>query len=794
MATGDKMNIRFRIKAVDDFSRNMKKLNTQLNQVKRSVEDLPEMRSVQLDADTEEFNMAISEAKANLDGLPEREGVTFDAHTTKFNTDVNQAENNVSRFPNTVTTYFKAITSGFARDRDKLANTLRSFGEITQGFGGGALRTFLPALSPIIGVLVGGLGAIASSFSAAGLGAAGFASVAIPAISGVLKGNEELKKAQEAVAQAGSEEERAKAMKELEKVQQGLNGTQMDSIKALREFKSFFSDFAKDFQPDVLRIFQKSLKSLKGVLELAKPGIKGATDAMNNLMDAFNRNLKSDDVRKFFEWLGKNAGPHLESTIKALGNFVTGIGNMLVAFDPLADSFSEGFLNMSKDFRKWTKNLDKNKSFQDFMKFVEKNAPTVLSLFGNIIDTIVNFGESASPATVKILEMADGFFKWTANLMKNEKWVANVIAILTAVSGVLALLMPFVVLFSSTLRILWPIIKRVWGWFKKLKKPLKELGTKIKNLWPKIKTAAKWIWRIGGKLKWLLSPIALVIGIILFLAGVIWKNWKDIKNWVVNAVDKISKNLKEGWRNMKENVSNATTKIKNNVTEGWKSIKKNVSEFVSGIWKNVKEKFSDMVKSVKTRMGNVWDEIKSTWNDVTGFLEDINLFSIGANIIEGLKDGVKSMGGDLVDSVKGTVDRAIQGAKNLLGIASPSKVFEQIGVFTGQGMVKGMNKMRKGVTSASSRMAKASVPSVTKNGLSVKGRDYEYTSRNRRTSQQNQRNNNESETTLLSDIRDELRNQRNMIVEMDNKEVGKVVEPEITTIQGRQKRRKDAFS
>lgn len=67
------------------------------------------------------------------------------------------------------------------------------------------------------------------------------------------------------------------------------------------------------------------------------------------------------------------------------------------------------------------------------------------------------------------------------------------------------------------------------------------------------------------------------------------------------------------------------------------------------------------------------------------------LGNIGANIIQGLVNGVTGAAGKLIDAVKGAVGNAIEGAKNLLGIHSPSRVFRKIGQYTMQGAALGVD-------------------------------------------------------------------------------------------------------
>lgn len=65
--------------------------------------------------------------------------------------------------------------------------------------------------------------------------------------------------------------------------------------------------------------------------------------------------------------------------------------------------------------------------------------------------------------------------------------------------------------------------------------------------------------------------------------------------------------------------------------------------------------------------------------------------SIGSNIIQGLVNGVTGAAGKLIDAVRGAVGDAIEGAKNLLGIHSPSRVFREIGRYTMQGAALGVD-------------------------------------------------------------------------------------------------------
>ncbi|WP_100523412.1 phage tail tape measure protein [Mycobacteroides abscessus] len=94
-----------------------------------------------------------------------------------------------------------------------------------------------------------------------------------------------------------------------------------------------------------------------------------------------------------------------------------------------------------------------------------------------------------------------------------------------------------------------------------------------------------------------------------------------------------------------------------------------------------------------------WEAIKETattiMDNIIGFFKSIDLLSVGKDMIQGLIDGIGSMGKAVVDKVTGVVGGAIDAAKKFLGINSPSRVFMEFGEFTGEGYNIGVERMMK---------------------------------------------------------------------------------------------------
>lgn len=105
----------------------------------------------------------------------------------------------------------------------------------------------------------------------------------------------------------------------------------------------------------------------------------------------------------------------------------------------------------------------------------------------------------------------------------------------------------------------------------------------------------------------------------------------------------------------------------------------------------------------------IGDVIMGMANSVGDFVTD--LFNAGADLVQGLIDGILSMPGRVADAIGDVVGGAIDEGKRMLGIASPSKVFREIGEYAMQGYIEGVDFMRPDVARATGR-AMAAATSV----------------------------------------------------------------------------------
>ena len=85
----------------------------------------------------------------------------------------------------------------------------------------------------------------------------------------------------------------------------------------------------------------------------------------------------------------------------------------------------------------------------------------------------------------------------------------------------------------------------------------------------------------------------------------------------------------------------------------------------------------------------------------------------GENMVIGLINGILSQRSALVTAMVNTVMAAVIAARQTLGIASPSKVFEQIGQYAGAGLQGGMAAMQPAVAATSAGLGISAVNATT---------------------------------------------------------------------------------
>lgn len=135
-----------------------------------------------------------------------------------------------------------------------------------------------------------------------------------------------------------------------------------------------------------------------------------------------------------------------------------------------------------------------------------------------------------------------------------------------------------------------------------------------------------------------------------------------------------------------------------------------VVAFFQGIPGKVSAAITAFVGRIQTGVARVAGFFTSLPGKIVSALSNVasRMLTVGKNIIDGLINGIKNNIGNAISAVTGGVTKIIDGAKSVLGIKSPSRVFKKIGQYTIDGLAIGLSGVKK-ISSAMSKVTKAVV-------------------------------------------------------------------------------------
>lgn len=132
------------------------------------------------------------------------------------------------------------------------------------------------------------------------------------------------------------------------------------------------------------------------------------------------------------------------------------------------------------------------------------------------------------------------------------------------------------------------------------------------------------------------------------------------------------------------------TSAASNIVSAIRGAIANLPATLAGIGSNG---ISSLGSAIRGAVGFVTSAASSIGSSIMGALSSIpgRVASIGSQIVQGIANGISGAAGVVVNKITGVVGGAIDAAKNLLGIHSPSRVFRKIFGYVMQGAALGID-------------------------------------------------------------------------------------------------------
>lgn len=229
-----------------------------------------------------------------------------------------------------------------------------------------------------------------------------------------------------------------------------------------------------------------------------------------------------------------------------------------------------------------------------------------------------------------------------------------------------------------------------------------------KQIWENLKQATQTLWTaIKDIIKNAIEAASTVISTVTAkIKEAITTAWNNVKETTTSVWNSIKEAIKQAWENIKESVKTSIDNVKTAIKDGFDQAKQNISTAVENIKKTVSEGFTNVLTTIKTKLSELPGTIKTAFtNAINAAISFISqAVQVGRDLINGFIRGIKEMASNLVSAAREAVGNAITAAKKKLGVASPSKVFKEIGFYTVKGFAVGLTDNAKMAANAMNKV------------------------------------------------------------------------------------------
>ncbi|MEU2111819.1 hypothetical protein [Streptomyces sp. NPDC019507] len=614
----------------------------------------------------------------------------------------------------------RGLSDGIRQHAGLAVDALKKIGPAAAGISVG-----LPAAA----AMTAALGSLAAGAVAAGVAVGAFKAAAQPQLESVTEASEAaeaadaahekvlLKKQLAAKLAAKGGEEYKRALKDVESAQraateadaaakvamEGLPPATQATAKALAGLKKDHKAWSDSLASTTMPVFTKGIQILRDLLPQLTPFVKAAAGALGDMLDRVAAGIKS---AKFKEWaadMSAAAGPALRDFLTTIGNFARGFGSLMQAFLPQSAAVTGGLVSMSDAFADWAGSLKGSEGFEEFVALAKEGGSTLGTLASAAVDLLVALAPligttamiakglaqiiNATPTPVLtvlatvVASVVVGMKLYAAGaaavavanrIMASSAWMAVAGWTRMMAVGLMAYVRIGVAAVASaaTTAAAWTgsALLSIGTWIAAV---LRASVTAVAQF--ALMAARAVVWAATMAAQWLIAmgPVGWIIAAVIGLTALIIANWDKIKEWTGKAWDWIWGKI----RGIGQMILNfiANIPLVRFFIQHWDRIKSGVISRTMGLLAYIRS----LPGKIMSGLGNL------------GSL----LVNKGKDLIRGLWNGIKSMGGWLKDMLISFATSMIPGPiAKALGIKSPSRVMaQQVGRWIPAGIVEGIN-------------------------------------------------------------------------------------------------------
>lgn len=356
-------------------------------------------------------------------------------------------------------------------------------------------------------------------------------------------------------------------------------------------------------------------------------------------------------------------------------------------------------------------------------------AGSIDQLMGSLESLAINISDALTPAIRTVTDYLGGLVDWFNGLSDKTQTTVAIIAALTAgvalLAGPLLMLIGFLPSLIAGFSTLIPLIGALIGpvglviaavvgliaIFVALYKNNETFRDGVMAIWEQISTAFNVaLTFIKELVTTIMTEVKAFIGSQLEEIRKFWdENGAAIMAVIKNAMEFVWSIISTQLNLIKGIFLAVWPIIQDVVRVAWEAIKLVISTVLDVIIGIV----SVWIKILQGDWAGAWEEIKDTasniMDNIVAFFKNIDLADIGRDIIQGLINGMKSMITAVKDTISSIANSVKDTAAKVLGIHSPSRVFMELGGYTGEGFAIGIASTVSDIQSATGSLANAAI-------------------------------------------------------------------------------------
>lgn len=394
---------------------------------------------------------------------------------------------------------------------------------------------------------------------------------------------------------------------------------------------------ASDNYQDTLIDLQDSIKGLKK--RVVGDFLPGITSVMTGLSKVFSGNGGLEEIRAGLADITSNLADLAPQFVELASAIVM---SLLDAFGPVLPELLTGIFNFL------------NEALNGLVALIPSLLPVITQAITSLMQTVF---QCLPLITSSLITLITDLVTWLASGDNVKTFSNGIVQLVTALAKQIGMVLP----------ILLPAIVSI----------ISDVATTITT---------------PENIALILDAVLLVVGAVVqalansipefvnYITGLI----TNIKNNILQFLNWISPSLAQGFSNALSTIQSWGANIKNYITNLINGIISGVTSFLA----RLQAGFTSAFSSVQAWVGNIVGNIQGFVSNCLTALSNLPsaVVSIGENLVKGLWNGISDKVDWVCDKIKGMGKEIEKAIKKVFGIASPSKVFAEIGDYLAQGL------------------------------------------------------------------------------------------------------------